>query len=189
MRILGGEAKGRRMRVPGRRVRPTKGVVKKALFELLGEGIRGAKVLDLFAGAGGVGLEALSRGAGEVWFVEKDRRALRAIRENVALLGVEGRAVVRGEDVLGFLRGAARTRFDVVFVDPPYGEDVLEDVLGALGEGGWVDEGGIVVSELPRKKQVPRRIGPWKAVDERTYGDTKLIFWRRDEARTLSGDV
>jgi len=183
---LGGEAKGRRMRVPGRRVRPTKGVVKKALFELL-EDIRGAKVLDLFAGAGGVGLEALSRGAGEVWFVEKDRRALRAIRENVALLGVEGRAVVRGEDVLGFLRGAARARFDVVFVDPPYGEDVLEDVLGALE--GWVDEGGVVVSELPRKKQVPRRIGPWKAVDERTYGDTKLIFWRRDEARTLSGDV
>jgi len=150
--------------------------VKKALFDLLGDRVLGSRVLDLFAGAGGVGIEALSRGAKEVWFVERDPRALKVLKENLALLEVEGKAVVRREDVLRFLRGRPRA-FDIVFLDPPYEKDLLETVLVALD--GWVTPEGVVASELPRKRPVPELVGPWKAAKERTYGDTKLVFWER----------
>jgi len=152
--------------------------VKKALFDVLGDLIRGARVLDLFAGAGGVGIEALSRGAEEVWFVERDPKALKVLRENLALLGVEGRALVRREDVLRFLRSRGRP-FELIFLDPPYREDLVEAVLRSLEEGGWVAPEGLVVSELPRKRPVPERVGPWRVVEERTYGETKLVFWER----------
>src|SRR5881392_796168 len=121
MRVIAGEYGGRRLQTPaGLDTRPTSDRVREALFSILGERVADARVLDLFAGSGALGLEALSRGAAEATFVDSAPAAIRALRENLAALAAE--AELRREDALRFLDGAARARrhYDLVFLDPPY---------------------------------------------------------------------
>ncbi len=177
LRIVGGEAGGRRIRVPrGATVRPTAGRVRGALFAILGERVRGAEVLDLFAGSGGLGLEALSRGARSCLFVDRDAACVAAVRDNAADLGFSGRAEARRGDALATARAlrAEGRSFDVVLLDPPYRAAPWDEILGLLA-GGLLRPGGVAVAEHAAGEAVPEVPG-LAVLDRRRYGDTVLTF-------------
>jgi 16S rRNA (guanine966-N2)-methyltransferase len=181
MRIIAGALKGRRLVTPrGATTRPTADQVRIALMDTLAPRLAGARILDLFAGAGGVGLEALSRGAAQATFVERDARAVAALRENVTALGVTTLARVRRGDVLRELPAlyAAGERFDVVFLDPPYEAGLLETALEALGGGGLVTAEGVVVAQHFTKRAPAPVIGALAAFRTRRFGETTLTFYR-----------
>ncbi len=170
MRIVAGTHRGRRLVAPpGRDTRPTSDRVREAVFSILGP-LEGAAVLDLFAGSGALGLEALSRGAARVTFVERAPAALKAIAANVAALGVD--ADVRARDVRAFVRdaSAAGGPYDLVFLDPPY-----RDAAGlgpALELAPLLAAGGRAVSESDRRE--PLALAGLAVTDERRYGDTLI---------------
>jgi 16S rRNA (guanine966-N2)-methyltransferase len=171
VRIIAGTAKGRRLRAPeGKGTRPMMDRVREALFSSLGARTGGAAVLDLYAGSGSVGLEAASRGAARVVFVERSRMALAALRDNVESVGLGGE-VVAG-DVLAYL-GDAGERFDLVFVDPPYDLPLpsVEEVLGLLAP--LLEADGIVIVHRRAGSGEPRVPG-LEMVDRRRYGDTEI---------------
>lgn len=177
-RIIAGSAGGRRLEVPaGRGTRPTTDRVREALFSALGE-LAGARVLDLYAGSGAVGLEALSRGAAHALLVERDPRALRALRANVAALGLPG-AVVAPLDAAAALAGACPgDPYDLAFLDPPYGTGV-EEVLARLAAGGWLAPGCDVVVERPSRAEALDWPAGMVARQVRRYGETSLWYGRR----------
>jgi 16S rRNA (guanine966-N2)-methyltransferase len=181
MRIVAGHLKGRRLATPkGDTTRPTADQVRIALMDTLAPRLPGARVLDLFAGAGGVGLEALSRGAGEATFVERDARAVAALRQNVEGLGVGDAARVRRGDVLRELEALYRAgeRFDIVFLDPPYDAGLVDTTLGTLGGGGLLLAGGWVIAQHFTKRAPAERIGALLAFRTRRFGETTLTFYR-----------
>lgn len=184
MRITGGEARGRRLKSPRGGVRPTHSRVRESLFDIWAPRVQGARFADLFAGVGAVGIEALSRGAANVLFVEASAAAARTIRDNLASLGLSERgAVVRG-DVLRVLRrlGVEGSRFGLVFLDPPYArEDLGERTLRALDEAGLLEPGGAVAWQHPRRQQPPGRVGRLALVDARRFGETTLSFYACEE--------
>jgi 16S rRNA (guanine966-N2)-methyltransferase len=175
MRIVAGVARGRRLEVPrGGTVRPTADRVREALFSSLQPRLAGAHVLDLFAGAGGLGLEAASRGAARVVLVERDPRVLEVLRRNVATVGVEGVEVHAGE-VRRLLRaGALAGPFDLVLVDPPYDlpDEALEAVLDALV--GHLATDAVVVVERAARSGAVGWPEPLRPEPVRRYGDTAL---------------
>jgi 16S rRNA (guanine966-N2)-methyltransferase len=173
-RIIAGRYGGRRIGAPpGSGTRPTSDRVREALFSILGARVAGARVLDLFAGSGALGLEALSRGAGAVTFVEAAPPALRALRANVAALGADA-DVVRA-DALKWLRAASAgaRQYDLVFLDPPYRQ--AETLGAALSEllPAVLARGALVVSESDRRAPLELTI---PTTDERRYGDTLIRF-------------
>lgn len=181
MRIIAGAHKGRRLVTPrGDVTRPTADQVRIALMDTLMPWLPAARLLDLFAGAGGVGLEALSRGAAHVTFVERDARAVAALRENIAALGVGGAARVVRDDVLRALAALARAgeRFGLVFLDPPYETDLAARTLGALGDGALVADGGLVIAQHLTKRAPPDVAGVLRAFRARRFGETTLTFFR-----------
>jgi 16S rRNA (guanine966-N2)-methyltransferase len=152
MRVTGGDAKGIRLRtLRGSETRPTADQVRKAIFDILGPGVQGARVLDLFAGSGALGIDALSRGAAEAVFVESNREACSVIMNNLATTACRGRGLVRRADAERFLNRKARPAFDLAFLDPPYarGLGFVARVLGKLGSGSWIRQGGTCVVESP----------------------------------------
>ena len=179
MRVTGGSLRGRRLRVAkSPRLRPTSDRVRGAIFSVLGPGAcGGARVLDLYAGTGMLGIEALSRGAESATFVEADSRLARRMRSNLREMSVEGRArVVRGrvERVLDRLEGS----FDLVFADPPYGEDVWGELMGRLDEAGLVTEGGAVVVEYRSGTAMAEAYGGLARETRRRYGDSGVAVYR-----------
>lgn len=183
-RIVGGVARGRRLAVPrGDGVRPTTDKVREALFNVLrhrlADPIDGARVLDLFAGAGTLGLEALSRGASEVVFVEADRRHGRVLTENLAAVhrAVEGRGRVVAQRVQRFLAGPA-SPFDVVFLDPPYGVGAVQPALEALVSGGWLEPRALVCVEHPAREvfEAPPEL---ESAFARAWGSTAITAFER----------
>jgi 16S rRNA (guanine966-N2)-methyltransferase len=172
MRVIAGRYGGRRLEAPaGAGTRPTADRVREALFSILGARVDGARVLDLFAGAGTLGLEALSRGATAATFVERAPRALAALRANVAALGADAE-VVRAE-ALRWLRGASRSarQYDLVFLDPPYRRAAdLGAQLSALLPP-VLAPGALVVAESDRRSPLELT---FTATDERRYGDTLI---------------
>ncbi len=172
MRVIAGRYGGRRLKAPaGEATRPTSDRVREALFSILGARVQDARVLDLFAGAGTLGLEALSRGAGQATFVDSAPAALRALRGNLAALGAEAE-VVRA-DALRWLRAASggARQYDLVFLDPPYRRTAelgapLSDLLPAV-----LAPGALVVAESDRRSPLHLTI---TATDERRYGDTLI---------------
>jgi 16S rRNA (guanine966-N2)-methyltransferase len=181
MRIIAGALKGRRLVTPkGDTTRPTADQVRIALMDTLTPRLDGARVLDLFAGAGGVGLEALSRGAGEVTFVERDARAVAALRDNVAALGAGKAATVRRGDVLRELQALyqAGERFDIVFLDPPYDAGLVDTTLEALGGGGLLLAEAWVIAQHFTKRPPAERIGALLSFRTRRFGETTLTFYR-----------
>ena len=168
MRVVAGEYTGRPLRAPrGARTRPTADRVREALFSILGD-VSGARVLDLFAGSGALGIEALSRGAGAVVFVDKDPRAVAAIRRNLDAVGAAGE--VRRQDAIGFL-DAAEGRYELVLIDPPY--DSAARLAGPLAERlpAVLAEGARVVTESDKREPLEL---PLPLLRERTYGDTRI---------------
>src|SRR5262245_44773894 len=181
MRLTGGQSRGRRLKRPrAAGLRPTSSRVREALFDILGSRIEGACFLDLYAGTGAVGIEALSRGARRAVFVESYRSAARLIRENLALLGREGAAEILVLPVASCLTSLAHRgeRFDVVFLDPPYDAGVSREVLSAAAM--LVLPGGTLVVEHPTKR--PPDLAPQPSYHSGRvyrYGDTSLSVVRR----------
>ncbi len=175
-RIVAGAAGGRRLAVPPK-ARPTTDRVREALFNVLANRLDfdGMAVLDLYAGSGALGLEALSRGAASVLLVDSDRRAAEVISANIAAVGLPG-AAVRRAPVAAVAACPAPRPMDVVFADPPYelGTDEVGDVLACLSRNGWVRPGSVVVVERPAS--APELCWPvgWRVWPVRRYGDTRL---------------
>jgi 16S rRNA (guanine966-N2)-methyltransferase len=184
MRVIAGTLKGRRLVSPrGERTRPTADQVRIALMDTLTPWLGAARVLDLYAGSGAVGLEALSRGAAHATFVERDARAAGALRQNVETLGVGPRARLVRDDVVRALGRLATTgeRFDVVFLDPPYGTGLVRAALARLGDGGVTAPGAIIVVQHFTKEPPPARSGCLAGYRARRFGETTLTFFRHVE--------
>ena len=170
MRVVAGEFKGRRLAAPrGRRTRPTADRVREAIFSMLGD-VSGARVLDLYAGSGALGIEALSRGAESAVFVERDRAALAALARNLEATGAPGE--VRRQDVARFLARQEGT-FDLVFCDPPYdgAPAIAATLAAALPE--ILDEDARIVTESDKRNPL---VLPLPLVVERSYGDTRIAI-------------
>ena len=180
MRLTGGLERGRRLRAPrGPHTRPTAAKVREAIFNILGPPPEGS-VLDLYAGTGALGLEALSRGAIRAVFVERDHQALVALRRNLRELGLEDRSAVVGAEVCGALRrlAARDEHFSWVFLDPPYAKET-EGVLAELSGGDLLTPCAVVIVEHDRRHRPPASVGGLFQTDRRQYGDTELSFYRR----------
>jgi 16S rRNA (guanine966-N2)-methyltransferase len=182
VRIVAGLAKGRRLTAPADATRPTSDRAREALFNSLAAllDLDGARVLDLFAGTGAVGLEALSRGAAEAVFVESDRAASDVLRRNVFAVGLPGGTVVR-RPVAAFLDAPADTRFDFVFADPPYALDdaALGTLLSKLIDGGHLGEDAVVVVERSARGAGPAWPTGITPLRDRRYGEGVLWYGRR----------
>jgi 16S rRNA (guanine966-N2)-methyltransferase len=182
MRIVGGEFKGRAIAAPqGRVARPTGERAREAVFNILehapwSPGLEGRRVLDLFAGSGALGLEALSRGAAFALFVDQDPGARGAIRDNIEALGLFGRTRLHRRDAtdLGSKPAGVGAAFELVFVDPPYGQGLGEAALRELGDGGWISEGALIVFECGAREK-PELPG-FTVLDTRDYGAAKVLF-------------
>jgi 16S rRNA (guanine(966)-N(2))-methyltransferase RsmD len=181
VRVIAGALKGRRLVTPrGATTRPTADQVRIALMDTLAPWLPDARVLDLFAGAGGVGVEALSRGAAHVTFVERDARAIAALETNLRALDLEPRAdVVRGdvERQLARLAGAAR-RFEIIFLDPPYATDDGARALAELGGGALLAADSMVIAQHLTKRRPASEFGVLRAFRDRRFGETTLTFFR-----------
>ena len=172
-------AGGRRLAVPPRGTRPTSDRVREAIFSAVQarRDLQGTRVLDLYAGSGALGLEALSRGAAHVRFVESDRRAGAVLRRNVETLGLAG-AQVSTATVAAVLRTEPGQPYDVVLADPPYALDdgALTSVLAALGSGGWLADGALLVVERAAGAASPTWPDGVVALTQRRYGDTAVHY-------------
>jgi 16S rRNA (guanine966-N2)-methyltransferase len=184
-RIIAGRGKGRRLKAPrGDDTRPTGARVRQVLFDILAPAVPGCRFLDLFAGAGGVGLEALSRGAARVVLVERSALAVAALRENLAgLHELAGAAEVYRQDARVALEALADGghRFDVVYLDPPYESDLYEPLLDLLARRSLLETSGLAVAEHFHKRTVPERIGALLRIRSERIGDHRLSFYRRLE--------
>lgn len=183
-RVIAGSARGIRLRAPGSGTRPLGDRVKQTLFAILEPELAGARVLDLFAGSGAGGIEALSRGAAAAVFVEHDAVATSIIEANLRTTGLAGapRAVVVRADVAAFL-GRRSDPFDIVLLDPPYADTELRDrSLSLLGAPGapLAPDGRVVVKHFWRDRP-PTRVGLLASERERRFGETALTFYRRQE--------
>ena len=185
MRIVGGRFKGHSIAPPqGSATRPTGDRVRESVFNILAHGIEGleiegARVLDLFAGTGAMGLEAVSRGARFCQFVDDSPEARGLIRRNADALGVVGLAKIWRRDATNLGSCSPQPGFDLVFADPPYGKGLGEKALASLVSGQWLNPGAIVVLEEAQKVEVPPVAG-LALIDERDYGDTKIRFYRQE---------
>lgn len=182
-RIIGGAAGGRRIAVPPRGTRPTTDRVRESLFNILTARLEvtGLKVLDLYAGSGALGLEALSRGAAAALFVESDPRTGSVIARNIETLGLPGAALRRGA-VATVLAAGTAAAFDLVLADPPYDVDAaeVEAVLAALAAHGWVHEGSVAVVERAAGGTPLNWPAGWSVWPPRVYGDTRLELAERE---------
>lgn len=180
MYIGGGAAKRRRLRsVPGQRVRPTSGRVRHALFNVLRGIIVDAMFVDLFAGTGSVGLEALSYGAGQVYFVEHDPRALQVLRTNIQHCAMAARAMVVAGTLPQALGKLSRYGpVDIIFLDPPYASDLGEHTLTAIGTACLLAPQGVVIWQHAARRLTPEQVLGLSLWQSRRYGDTQLSFYR-----------
>jgi 16S rRNA (guanine966-N2)-methyltransferase len=179
MRVIAGRAGGLRLAVPKSGVRPTMDRVKAAIFSSLGDAVIGARILDLFAGSGALGIEALSRGAASVLFVDEDRQSISAIEKNLAQARLQAR--VRRQGVFDFLhRPASTEKFRIIFADPPYektksGEGYTEKLLANETLPRLLEPDGVFVLEKLSREKVPQT-DLWNVIRHRTYGATEVLF-------------
>lgn len=188
MRVIAGEARGRKLAAPaGLDVRPTADRVRQSVFDMLAVRAGAELVLDLFAGTGALGIEALSRGARRAVFVERAAQALKALEANLAACRFADRADVRRGDFRAALKAlsAAGARFDLVFVDPPYEGPARDEALGALAPvlapGAWI------VVETAAEQGAPATPADWRLETERKYGRTRIFLYHYADDRRISG--
>lgn len=190
MRVVGGRLRGRPLaspRDPGDlRLRPTSDRVREAIFNILTHGmpeftLEGGKVLDLFAGTGALGIEALSRGADYCLFVEQDAEARGLIRRNVEAFGLTGVTRIFRRDATDLGPAGHRSSFTLLFADPPYGRRLAEKALTSAAAGGWLADGAIAVIEEDERSAVELP-EDYTEVDRRTWGSTQVVFARYSPA-------
>jgi 16S rRNA (guanine966-N2)-methyltransferase len=182
MRVIAGQAKGRRLRAPkGRELRPTADRVKEALFNILPHDLAGQRVLDLFAGTGSLSIEALSRGAEEAVMVDFSREAAEVIEENLQALKLAAKTRVLTAPVFKSVRTLARggERFDLIFIDPPYDKELAGETMKAIAKEELLAQSGTAVAEHSVREKVEERYGGLVLADRRRYGDTQLSFFTR----------
>lgn len=176
MRVTGGNERGRQLKAPpGSSVRPTSDKVKQALFNILGDRVAGAVFLDLFAGAGGIGIDALSRGAERAVFVDEARGSLAVVRQNIDDLGYGNRAVTVLSTAEAFLKKPSG-HYDIAFLDPPYADN-MQPLLELLASAGVLKPDAIVVAEHMKKQPSPEKAGCLTLQRAARYGDTVLAFY------------
>ncbi|WP_419787765.1 16S rRNA (guanine(966)-N(2))-methyltransferase RsmD [Pseudodesulfovibrio sp.] len=185
MRVVGGELKGRTIKTcEGPGYRPATMKVRESVFSMLqarGVDFDSARVIDLFAGSGSLGIECLSRGVPEAWFVEKANKAAALIRENLKTLSVDRKRFrVVPKDLFSVLNTPPQAPFDLLFIDPPYGKGLLAPALELALNKGWAAEGGLIVAEVETSVRPPEE-GPLSELElltDREYGQTRIIVWR-----------
>ncbi len=183
MRIVGGHLKGRPLARPrSEDLRPTSDRVRQALFNILEHGIEdfelaGAHVLDLFAGTGALGIEALSRGAASCVFVEQSPQSRAVIQENLTTFGLGGTTRVFRRDAANLGPSLKQLKFSLLFLDPPYGQGLAERALASAASGQWVADGAIAVIEEDARSEIALP-EDFEQIDQRTYGTTQLVFAR-----------
>ena len=179
MRVISGISKGRRLVAPkNQAVRPTSDRVKESIFNILGDGVAGKAVLDLFAGTGNLGIEALSRGAKKALFVEKGRQALRLIQKNLSQLGMKGRSEILPRDVsraIGILERRGEP-FDLILMDPPYEKGLIQETLSKLYSHRIYHKDSILVIEHDRREPIPEVVDGWTLSRQRKIGNTLISF-------------
>jgi len=179
MRVITGTARGRRLKdLPGLDTRPTTDKVKESIFNIVQFDVEGRAVLDLFAGTGQLGIEALSRGAEKCVFVDSSRTAAAVVRENLEHTGFEKQGRVVQGDALSFLT-SCREKFGLAFLDPPYASDLLEKALNRMAEIDIMAENGIIVCESAADKLLPQLPAPYRMGREYRYGKIKLTLYIR----------
>ncbi len=178
-RVIAGKAKGRRLKlVPGEGTRPVMDRVKESLFNILAVDVPGCTWLDMFAGTGAIGIEALSRGAAEVVFIDKSRLAIKTIRENLEHTELAEHARVLNMDALGYLERNASVQFDIVYIAPPQYHGLWKEALLKLdSRPEWLAPDAIVIVQIDPKEQETLMLENLEACDERKYGRTLLWFF------------
>jgi 16S rRNA (guanine(966)-N(2))-methyltransferase RsmD len=184
MRIIGGDAKGRRIYSPkNSKTRPTSDGIKESLFNILQE-VSGKSFLDLFAGCGNVGLEALSRGAAKVVFVEKNPVMVNAIKRNLLELGINNKYQILETEAAKGIKKLQRKgeKFDFIFADPPYEKGFVREIFQYLGEGEMISSDGVAIFQHSVREDIPGTLtGTFMLTDQRRYGDTRISFFKRME--------
>lgn len=178
MRIIAGQRRGKRLAAPrDRNIRPTADRIRESIFNIIAARIRGARVLDLFAGTGAMGLEALSRGAVAAVFVDSGPEAVALVQRNLADCNFADCGRVIRQDVLAALAGLRGRRiFDLVFMDPPYNRAMVVPALAALNAAAVTTPGVLVVVEHAPEEVLPAQTGAWQCIDQRRYGKTLVSF-------------
>ena len=177
MRVITGSARGMTLRtLEGDNVRPTTDKVKEAIFSAIQFEIEGRRILDLFAGSGQLGIEALSRGAANATFVDADKNAIRIIKENLAKTKLDSLSSVAQTDSIAFLTMTDKV-FDIAFLDPPYGNGLLQKALSKIGE--HIAEGGMVICEHPFKEELEDNYGGLVRQKEYKYSKTAVTVYRK----------
>ena len=178
MRVITGTARGRVLKeLEGLETRPTTGKVKESLFSIIQFDIEGRRVLDLFAGTGQLGIEALSRGAAECVFIDRRADAVRLVKDNLELCGLSDRASVRCGDAMSYLRSGEK--FDLIFLDPPYAAGLLGPALEEIARFDICREHGIIVAESALETALPDLAPPYTLYREYRYGKIKLTVYHR----------
>ena len=190
MRIIAGKYRGRRLDVPvGRRIRPTGDRMKESMFSALGQACRGARVLDLFAGSGALGLEALSRGASEVTFVEKESASIAALKKNIRARGVENECIVVQTEVFSFLKGLEKgISFDLIFADPPFTEDSARAILSCWRQGRL--RGSVLILEYPTTSSPKKPADSLQVAKTGHFGESSysIYLWHENcEVKVKTG--
>ena len=179
MRVITGTARGRRLKTPDNYdIRPTTDNVKESVFNIIQFDIEGRQGLDLFAGTGQLGIECLSRGAAGAVFVDRDRNAVRIVKDNLKTCGMK--ATVLQEDSISFLNHCGK--FDVIFIDPPYDSDLYESALKIINLVDILSEGGIIICEARREKVLPEMTEPYRKRKEYNYGKVKICIYTKEPA-------
>ncbi|WP_077625074.1 16S rRNA (guanine(966)-N(2))-methyltransferase RsmD [Sediminibacillus massiliensis] len=189
MRVISGKYKGRQIKpVPHKLTRPTTDKVKEALFQIIGPYFEGGVCLDLFAGSGGLGIEALSRGMDRVVFVDVHPKAIRTIYENIELLQLEEYTEVFRADAFRAIKGAAKRGllFDYIFLDPPYKKVSYEDLLEAIHTYGLLKRDGYIICEHDAKSNLPRVLHGFEQIQTEIYGSTTAVSLYIEEGSTTS---
>ncbi|UOO36959.1 16S rRNA (guanine(966)-N(2))-methyltransferase RsmD [Oscillospiraceae bacterium CM] len=186
MRIISGSARGRRLKEPmGQEIRPTTDMVKESVFNIIQFDIEGRRVLDLFAGTGQLGIEALSRGAQSAVFVDQSNDALALVRENLKNAGFMDKATVLKGDALAFLHHAGP--FDLIFIDPPYGVGLVGKALDIIFKIDILKENGIIICETKADQTLPEAPPPYEKGREYRYGRIKISLYGKRAAGNLPG--
>ena len=181
MRIIAGTVRGRRLIAPkSDAIRPTADRVRETIFNVLGQSLDGQIILDLFAGTGALGLEALSRGADRAVLIDKDRKATELCRANAEMLGFTGRVRILSMPVARALKLLAResAKFDLVFADPPYVAKAAADTVVAVEAAELLTPGGMLCVERDKRESVPDAVARLSKIDERRFGDTVVSIYR-----------
>jgi 16S rRNA (guanine(966)-N(2))-methyltransferase RsmD len=187
MRVISGTARGRKLgELKGSETRPTTDRVKESLFNIIQFHIEGRSVLDLFAGTGQLGIEALSRGAARCTFVDVRKDAVALIRENLAQTSLSDRGEVMQSDYLSFLT-RTREKYGLVFLDPPYASGYLAKALNAIRDIDIMSENGIILCESPAEQKLPALDPPYEKVRDYRYGKITLTLYRRNVSPFFPG--